>query len=247
MAINGGMSFSWYANSKHRITAVKYGFTLLGIGMLIGAYLLYKNTEAFIEHSWVANGIVVELVQSRSSDSITYKPIIEFETGSGERIEFVSTTSSNPPSYSTGESVEVIYQQDAPNKAKINSFLYLWLGPLMLAGLGGVFFTTGFSLVLYTRTKHLKTAQLQVAGVAVKANYQSVERNASLTVNGKHPFKITAQWINPATGELHIFESDNIWFDPTNYIKTEQLTVLIENGNPKKYSMDVDFLPKMVN
>ena len=66
-------------------------------------------------------------------------------------------------------------------------------------------------------------------------------------VNGAHPFRIVTQWRNPETSKLHVFRSDNLWFDPSEHIKTQTITVFIDQGNPKKYFVDVSFIPKLVD
>lgn len=251
MAINTGIYFSWYAKSKYSITLVKYGFTVIGLCLLAGGILLYNNTQNFVSNSITAQGIVVDLIRVKSSESIHYRPQVKFETSSGELIQFTSNTASNiagnPAKYHIGDAVDVIYQPGSPHKAKINSFWPLWLGPLILDGLGTIFFTVGFTIILYTRVKPLKTTSLENNGIAVKAKYLSTEYNTAITANGKHPYKITAQWLNPATNELHIFTSDNIWFDPRNHIKTELITVLLEKGDPKNYHMDITFLSTLAD
>jgi len=59
----------------------------------------------------MTEGTVTELIRVESSDSITYKPVIEFNNQNGSLIEFTSSSSSNPPSYSRGETVEVLYEE----------------------------------------------------------------------------------------------------------------------------------------
>jgi hypothetical protein len=66
-----------------------------------------------------------------------------------------------------------------------------------------------------------------------------------LSVNDRHPFQIVTQWQNPSTSEIHVFESDNIWYDPSEFITNQRITVYIEKENPKKYWVDLSFLPKM--
>ncbi|MNC77488.1 hypothetical protein D3C75_1294550 [compost metagenome] len=56
---------------------------------------------------------------------------------------------------------------------------------------------------------------------------------------------IRSQWLNPRTSEVHLFESDNIWFDPSDYLKDESISVFIDKKNPKKYHVDISFLPKI--
>ncbi|MNH47046.1 hypothetical protein D3C79_1101060 [compost metagenome] len=72
-----------------------------------------------------------------------------------------------------------------------------------------------------------------------------MEWNTRISVNGRHPYVIRSQWLNPRTSEVHLFESDNIWFDPSDYLKDESISVFIDKKNPKKYHVDITFLPKI--
>ena len=157
---------------------------------------------------------MIDLQQSRSSDSITYAPVVEFQTKNGSRIEFISSTSSNPPSYSRGETVEVLYNESSPEKARINGFFSLWGGALIVGLIGLVFFLIGFLIILFGTLKSKNIKKLKESGTRISAEFQSVQQNTSLTVNGRHPFQILAQWQNPSTSKIHIFNSDNLWFDP---------------------------------
>ena len=68
------------------------------------------------------------------------------------------------------------------------------------------------------------------------------------SVNGQHPWRILAQWQNPATGKLHLFHSENLWFDPSRFVATQkQVRVLIDPQQPNRYSMDLSFLPELAD
>jgi hypothetical protein len=116
-----------------------------------------------------------------------------------------------------------------------------------LGGIGAVFFLVGFSIILFGSIKGKKIEYLRKNGIPIKAKVQSVKTNDSFEVNGRNPYQIYAQWKNPATSELHIFSSENIWFDPTDHIKNDEITVLIEKDNPNKYYVDISFLPKVAS
>jgi hypothetical protein len=227
------------------IAIVKYVFTLVGIGMLIGVFLIYKSTSLFLAEATKTEGTVVDLVQSRSSDSTTYRPVVHFINQNGQKIEFMSTTGSNPPSYSKGQKVEVLYRPTEPQNAKINGFFSLWGGSAILGGLGGVFFLIGSGIILAGSLKSRKDEYLRKKGMPIETEYQCVEQNTALSVNGRHPFRVLTQWQNPSTSELHIFKSNNLWFDPSSYIKSKKITVFIEKNNPKKYFVDLSFLPRL--
>ena len=229
------------------MSVVKYIFGLIGLGMLVGAFFLFTNTQDFLKTAVTADGTVIELVSSRSSDSVTYAPVVEFQTNDGSRIEFMSSSSSNPPSYSRGETVEVLYQASSPEKARINGFFSLWGAALIVGIIGLVFFLIGFAIILFSVLKSKNIKYLKENGTRISAKFQSVSTNTSVKVNGRHPFQILAQWQNPTTTQLHIFKSDNLWFDPTEHIKGDEISVLIDLDKPKKYYMDTSFLPEVVS
>jgi len=227
------------------IKIVKWVFSISGAGMLIGAFFAYSSTRDFLVDATTAQGKVIYLERSRSSDSTTYRPVVEFRAEDGRRIEFTSSMGSNPPSYSRGEAVEVLYLRDQPERAKINGFFSLWGLPIILGSMGAIFFLVGFGIFWVGHRRAATIQHLKNYGMPILATFQSVERNGSLRVNGRSPYQILAQWTNPMTNELHVFKSDNLWFDPSTHIDREQISILIDDKNPKKYYMDVSFLPRL--
>ncbi len=226
-------------------------FPLTGIGMLIGAFSSYRNTSSFVNEASRAEGTVVDIVLvdmvNTRRTSIVYKPTINFINQKGEKVEFTSSVGTNPPSYSKGQKVEVLYRPTELQNAQINDFGSLWSDSIILGAMGGGFFIVGiliiipFAFVLSERNNKY----LAKSGVPIQSKFQSVEVNTSLSVNGLHPFVILTQWQNPSTSELHVFRSNDLWFDPSDYIKSERITVFIEENNPKKYYVDLSFLPKL--
>lgn len=231
------------------IKIIKYVFTFIGIAMLTGTLFMYKSTNEFLEISISSEGTVIDLLASRSSsssnNSITFQPLVQFTEKKGNNIEFLSSTSSNPPSYSVGEKIEIIYNPESPNKAKIKSFFSIWGGVTIVGSLGFIFFIIGGSIFLFDKKKSKLLKYLKQNGTRIDADFQNVKINRSLTVNGQNPFQIISQWQNPTTSKLHIFSSDNIWFDPSNFITTGKIKVLIDKKNPKKYWVDLSFLPEV--
>lgn len=229
------------------IAIIKYVFLSIGALMLAGAFYLYQDKQAFLKRAETVQGTVIELISKRSDNSTTYAPVVTFTTKKGNKIEFTSSVSSNPPSYSEGESVEVFYDPAEPKDASINGFASLWLGPLILGILGTVFFLIGFGIILFGFLKQRKTLYLRDNGKRIDTKFVQVHLNYSMAVNGRNPFQISSQWINPQTNEMYVFESDSIWFDPTEFIKDDIIKVMIDPSNPKKYYMDISFLPNLKN
>lgn len=227
------------------LSVIKYVFFIVGTMCLLGAAATYKSSSDFLDEAVPAAGKVVALVKSKSSDSVSFRPVIQFLDEEGRSFEFTSSAGSNPPSFSVGEEVWVLYSPEHPENAKVDAFFDLWGVSIILAVLGGPFFFIGMLMVMIGRLRKRKHAYLQKNGVAIEAKVQSVERNHRLSVNGRNPYLIMCQWLNPQTSQVHLFESENIWFDPSHYIKGESIRVFIERNNPKKYHVDVSFLPKV--
>ncbi|WP_299381214.1 DUF3592 domain-containing protein, partial [uncultured Kiloniella sp.] len=198
------------------------------------------TTLRFIDTAHSAQGIVIDLVQSRPSSSSTsssyvYRPEVIFQTATGEEITFQSSSGSNSPAYSKGESVNVLYESERPQNAKINDTFSLWFGPAILSIVGLIFaaFGIGISIYLYKKEK-LKNYLLR-HGSSVTAKINSIKENTRIKVNGRSPFQITAQWRDPVSNTLHLFKSDNIWFNPTDHIQRDTVTVLVDQSDPEKY------------
>ena len=110
-------------------------FFVLGLPMLIfGVKGLYQVNK-FVKRGAYADGIIVEMKKGPSILS-KYHPRVRFQTKDGETIEFTPGNGSNPPMYEVNDHVPVIYNSDYPSVAVINSFIEIWLGPVIYAGLG---------------------------------------------------------------------------------------------------------------
>lgn len=236
------------------ITIIKYTFTIIGSVLTAIAILGYVNTQSFLETSTVAQGTVVDLVMTKSdrsssssgvsirTTSNSYAPIVEFMADNGRTYSFTSSVSTSPPAYSIGEKVEILYDESDPNEALINSFFFVWGGVLILGGLGFLFATVGLTMFAIGLFKGRNKQRLMETGVRITTRFHSTQLNPGLAVNGRNPYQIRSEWKNPRTAQMHIFDSDNIWFDPTDHIPDE-ITVYIEHDNPKKYYVDLSFLP----
>lgn len=217
---------------------LSYLFLLIGIGLLGGAGYFYLDTREFVASARLAPGTVVAL---RSG-----APEVRFRAQDGREIQFTSRVSNKPPSYRIGETVEVLYRPDHPENAEINALLTLWLGVIILGGLGSGFSVVGAALVFGWGRKAADPG-LKLTGLSIQTDFQGVERDMSYRESARRPFLIVTQWKNPATGEIHLFQSDPLWYDPTAHIRTGKITVYIERGNPGKYYMDVSFLPRLAD
>lgn len=132
---------------------VKLVFGLVGVVMLVGAWLLYQNTTKFIASASRAQGEVIELLRvesSRRNSSDTWRPLVRFKAPSGEIVVFAPSSSSSPPAYDKGEVVGVFFDPADPKDARLDGFFDLWGGATIVGGLGAVFlaFAIGMHFLL---------------------------------------------------------------------------------------------------
>lgn len=234
------------------VAIVKFVMLVVGVAMLAGAVYMYRDTRSFLAGAVHAQGTVVDFDRNDSTDShghrsVSYYPVVQFADAGGRRIEFTSNSGSNPPAYSRGEAVEVLYHADAPDKARINGFMSLWFGPLLVGGMGVLFTAIGAAMIVVPIRRKRLEADLKIHGVPIEAQFESVEQNTSMKVNGQSPWRVLAQWLDPATSQVHVFKSDNLWFDPSAYIKDRKINVFMDRTDPKKYYVDLSFLPKLAD
>lgn len=110
------------------------GFLLLGLA----AFFTWR-TSNFIKRSRSATGTVtaLKLVSLHDSD---YAPVFSFKAADGKTYSVTSNTSSNPPGFAVNDEVEVLYDPADPQRARINTFVQLWLPPVILGSIGTLFF-----------------------------------------------------------------------------------------------------------
>jgi hypothetical protein len=128
--------------------------------------------------------------------------------------------------------------------AKIGGFTSLWGGAFMFGALGSIFLLTGAGMMLSAMLNAQRASYLTRHGKRVHTTVERVERNENLKVNGLNPYRIFTRWQNPSTSETRVFESDYIWFDPSSYLNGRSIAVFIGPRDPRRYYVDLSFLPK---
>ena len=225
------------------LTIVKYVFAFIGIGLLTAAGWWYLETRSFIRAAVRTKGTVVRLDRYRSRGSTTYHPVVSFTDRNGEQIEFVSSAGGSVINYSRNERVEVLYLPHQPEQAKLNSFSDLWGGPSMMGGMGILFFAVGAGIFLAGMLRARREQYLRRFGVPLQTEFIEVEINRSVWESYRgHPFCVVTRWESPHTPEILYFRSGDLWFDPSNYLRNQPITVFVDRKNHERYYVDLSFL-----
>jgi hypothetical protein len=230
-------------------------FFIVGLGLTIGGASWAWVTNDFIAGAARATGRVVGYETARSREGrLSRFLIVGFEAADGEEVEFRSGIDASSRPNEVGDPVQVLYDPRNPYRAYIKAFDSLWLGPMILLLLG--LFLAGLSSFILVisrggdrrvraaeRLREETARRLRSRGRRLRTRVDQVAPALGSDGTGRHPYKIVSQWHDPGTDEVHVFESEPIWFDPRAYLP-EMVFVYVDPEDPKVYHMDTSFLPR---
>ncbi len=228
-------------NGTLRIIAILFsliGLLAAGVGLALAA-----NTIRFRSSAARAEGVVTDLAHRNGMA----RAVVEFVDTKGAKHELVSSVETNPPAYAIGEHVHVYYPVERPEQARVDALFESWGASVFCGLFAAIFGGIGGGMLLGSIRRARLTAELRASGNRIQGKLVAVEYDTSLTVNGRSPWVLAVQWLNPATGEVYVFHSDRMWFDPSPYLNGEVVDVLIDPSNPRRHWVDTAFLPKQAS
>lgn len=128
---------------------VLVGLIFAGVGAILAiiGFGFGYNSWSFTSGARKADGKVIRLVQTTDRRGTTSAPVIRYAVD-GQTFEVQSSVSSSPPAYSVGDHVAILYPPEHPHQGRLHSFTELWVAPLVLGGMGTLFFIIGVAVVL---------------------------------------------------------------------------------------------------
>lgn len=126
---------------------VGWVFGSIGLLFMLVAGIIYYLQLKTIEKSDQVTGIVVDFQSSGSGSS----PVIAYEW-QGQKRQYHSSTSSNPPAYEMNEEVPMYVNHDNPADVIVDTFTDRWLLMAIFGGLGS-FFTLFSAIFMFASRK----------------------------------------------------------------------------------------------
>lgn len=112
---------------------------------------------------------------------------------------------------------------------------------LLFSGLGLPFFLIGLGFLFKDAQNKKKEQQLRESGSRILADLVAVQFNTNVRVNGRCPFIIQCQAVNPADGKVYLFESKNFWYDPEPFLQDRpKIPVLVDGDDYHRYLVLTD-------
>ena len=117
---------------------------------------------------------------------------------------------------------------------------------LIFGGIGLLFFALGVIFLIVELKKKLRNDKLLGAGNYVMAEVLEVTLNYNVAVNRRHPYIVRCRY-QDMYGNVHIFKSRDLFFDPTDLFKDQMVKVYVDGENYKHYYVDIDeVLPNVI-
>jgi len=118
-----------------------FGLTFSCVGFILAGLAVFflVRTRSFISRSRQTQGTITQMVYSSDSDSGGYIPVFRFRTLEGQEVEVSENLRTNPPQFKVGQMIDVLYDPQKPEKARIKKWFNLYFVPALLGFLGLVF------------------------------------------------------------------------------------------------------------
>ncbi|WP_157477229.1 DUF3592 domain-containing protein [Granulicella tundricola] len=135
--------------------ALTFGLVLLGFA----ARGFYRDIR-FVSMAATTQGTVTAVMRRDAGghNGVSYLPRFAFTDQNGRLFTIVSKSGHNPASFSTGDKVQVLYDAQHPETAKIDSFGEIWTNDCALAFFGLVYAGLTLFALIRSRRSGLKLA-----------------------------------------------------------------------------------------
>ncbi|MDO9026245.1 MAG: DUF3592 domain-containing protein [bacterium] len=221
----------------------------MGLAALIGGLTWGAKRISLYRNGLSATGIVVETYQSISTDSddnnsVSYYPVVEFQTPDGQTHRFKGSTGSSSPDFEDGARVKLRYNPNDRSDAQLVNFSQFWLGPVVLtaAGLIALFLGVGSFVMLFGGDKDMASMRS-----LMERNFMTVRKDAvriegrirQVRQKGKDQYVFVCKGLKPGASFEDEFESDIFNFDPGMEFSGRPVAICLDPYKKGEYTVDL--------
>ncbi len=226
---------------KSKIFLFLFGliFMVTGAGTAIFGVYNYASSKDFYKTAETTEGVITDIVTTRTgtgSDKKTSSTAYVTYEAEGQFFDGVQLSYYSSGMYE-GKTITIYYEPGNPGHIRVKS------GDNMLIfftlGFGLVFFSVGFGIAFSGALIGRANKRLMKTGKQLNAEVMEVGVKTNVTVNGRHPYYVDCRVQDPYTGEVTLYRSKSIYYDPREYNITN-VSVYVSEKNKKKYYVDVE-------
>ncbi len=223
-----------------------FGGIFFAVGLLIltvGIFLLV-STNRFLKTAVETTATITYIDSRIDSDGDTNHTVtVEFKV-KGEK--YGGTLNYYSSSMYVGKKEQIYYDPSNPNNFKAKgSRVLIYITPII----GFVFILIGGGVFASLVRKEKKRKKLLSYNYVIQANIVGINLDTSLSVNGRNPYRLEANYINPNDGKIYSYRSEEFWIDITPILTQMQITTIPVYVNPNNYAeyyVDVSNLKQFI-
>lgn len=223
------------------LTAFFSIFALIGVGLILGAVIIFVNGMRFKQSAVSVTGTIVDIITEYDDDGDVNHKVYVTYTFEGRTYERVRLNL-----YTSGMHIgkEITLLCDPQNPSRIRSESGIYIASVILLVMGCVFFCVGFIPLIFIIKKKINHKKLLTDGRVLYATVERIDINRNYWVNGQNPYIIYCTWKDEYTNVLHHFRSENLWTDPSIVFQVgSQINVYVDANDFGKYYVDAQ--PKL--
>lgn len=222
---------------------------LLGFGLVFGGIglLVTYGARWLGGHSASTVGEVVDYRTSRSREgNVMYAPVVAYLPADETELRMhVPASRQSWRSFEVGERVRLRHHPTEPGRASLDEGpgLFGWV----FMGAGALFGTLGAFVLARPVLRKRTRERLLREGRRVSAEVTAIAYDTSVQVDGRSPYRVLAQWHDERANAVRLFESEPIWYDPSEFIAPgHTVSVYLDRERPERYAMNLGKLPRAV-
>ena len=209
-------------------------FGLVGAIFTVIGIVIYINGKQFFKTALPAEAVISDF-KSGSDDSST--AIVTFRTQEGKELSAPLDYYSSGMKY--GDRMTVYYSPQNPLKIKTRGG-HLF-GSICFAVIGVVFLCIFFVFIGWKVRAGRKKDYLKRNGTLVQADITDVYENMQVTMNDRHPFRISCEYKAP-DGKVYTFHSGDLWYESHELPHEGKLPVYVDPRDYSRYYVDTSVL-----
>ncbi len=216
---------------------------LLFIGVM--AIVIGNQISSYVQESFENSITIVGTITSMNCNStkVSQDCGINIEYSyQGKILNFSTYLLQDKHFYKVGDKIDLLFDSTDINSVEIKSpdsgNSNVGLGFNIV---GSVFLVTGVSFLVISIIAGRRRKYLLENGKKVESDFQSV--SSYWIRKAGYNYYVHSTWVDPSSNIIYKFKSGILKYNPEKYIGDRKIPVCFDPKNPKRYIVDISFLP----
>lgn len=107
-------------------------------------------------------------------------------------------------------------------------------------GMGSLLTLIGVLMLMAYMKKRTLQKRIYENGYSIRVRITDIRMDTHIKINRGYPYVVQAQYTDPKTGEIYLFQSRHLLHNPSNSLQRDEVPVYVIPPDYKNYYMDID-------